>query len=360
MIGSLMSPASALGTLVVVLFTSACAPDASSSIATGRRHDAATTELAGPDTIAATQATADATAHDIDVLADDTERAPETTPETTLVSETTDATTAVCARWNGDRVDLREGSWTGSVASCEVGDVLEPSRTNTLRLVNLYRWLAALPAVEHDADLDAAAQACSLIMAANQDLTHDVPTSWDCYNDAGAGAAGRSNISTAAAVFAIDMYMADFGNEQTLGHRRWILSNSLGPIGIGSATRYSCLEVIGGHGHAGHPWTAWPPEGIVPYGALVQSGWGGQASVDYTGWSVQSDTITLTAASATVTRDGEPAPVTTSPLLEGYGSSTAIKIMPDGWQTEPGHTYHVELHGLTKQIGYDVVVVDCD
>jgi uncharacterized protein YkwD len=359
-VGREFTAVSVRGTLLAALLLEACAPDSSGSIAVGQRHDAATAELAAPDTMAPTGPTADATAQDPDVPSDAPATAADTLADTVTIPETTTATTTVCERWNADRADLREGSWSGSAASCAPGALLEPGPANTLRQVNLYRWLAGLPPVEADADLNVGAQACSLAMHANQTITHDVPASFSCYTALGAATAKVSNIATTAAVYAIDLYMADPGNEQTLGHRRWILSNSLGPIGIGSTSRYSCLSVIGGKGHAGRAWTAWPPEGVVPYGALVQGGNGGQMSVDVTGWSIQSDSLDLGRRDVTVTRDGEVLPITTDVLLGGYGSSSAIKITPAGWHTEPGHTYHVELGGGGQPIAYDVVVVDCD
>ena len=315
--------------------------------------------------LAPTASTADVTADDADVLGDETgttwaETIAETVSDTLPDTDTLTGVAAICDRWNADRVDRREGSWTGSAGSCEPGTLLDPGPANTLRQVNLYRWLAGLPAVETAADLNAAAQACSLAMHANQTITHNVPASWSCYSALGAAAAKVSNIATTAAVYAIDLYMADPGNEDTLGHRRWILSNSLGPIGVGSTSQYSCLNVIGGKGHAGRTWSAWPPEGIVPYEALFQGGNGGQMSVDFTGWSIQSDSLSLRDAEVAVTRDGEPVSVTTAPLAEGYGSSSAIKIVPAGWHTEAGHTYHVEVTGAGYPIAYDVVVVDCD
>ena len=366
MLGREITAVGLRASLLASLVLEACAPDASGSIAVGQRHDAATAELAGPNTMAPTAPTADATAADAtaaDVNAEpDTPSATaaETLAETVITPETISGVSAVCERWNSDRADLREGAWTGSASSCEPGTLLEPGPANTLRQVNLYRWLAGLPPVETAVDLNVGAQACSLAMHANQMITHDVPDSWSCHTALGAAAAQVSNLATTAAVYAIDLYMADPGNEQTLGHRRWILSNSLGPIGIGSTSRYSCLSVIGGKGHAGRGWTAWPPEGIVPYGALVQGGNGGQMSVDVTGWSIQSDSVGLAQRDVTVTRDGEALPITTDVLLGGYGSSNAIKIMPDGWRTEPGHTYRVELTGGGQPIAYDVVVVDCD
>ena len=179
----------------------------------------------------------------------------------------------VCARWSADRVDLDEGSWSGSTDTCEPGDISASGRDNALRLVNLYRWMAGLPEVDTSPERDEAAQACALMMRANNTLDHGPPASWDCYSELGAEAAGRSNLSTIPGVRSVDGYIVDFGqnNAATLGHRRWILSNWLTDIGLGSTDRHSCMHVVGGDGDAGAEWTAWPPPGPVPLQAFTLS-----------------------------------------------------------------------------------------
>ncbi|MCC6620987.1 MAG: CAP domain-containing protein [Deltaproteobacteria bacterium] len=269
------------------------------------------------------------------------------------------AVAAVCARWNADRAERDEGAWTGSIATCDPGDVAEPSRTNTLAQVNLYRWLAGLPPVEADAGKNAAAQACALVMHANDAIEHVVPSGWRCREPSGVQAAGLSNLATVPGVAAVDLYMTDEGVDN-LGHRRWILSNSLGPIGMGSTSRYSCLHVIYGDGDAGQRWTAWPPPGVVPYGALeMGSGWS-RLSTDAAGWSVQSDDVDLRGAEVTVTRDGESLPLDVWTLDSGYGSTFGVGFRPDGWATEPGATYRVRLVLAREELEYDVHVAACD
>ena len=125
------------------------------------------------------------------------------------------------------------------------GDVSPPGRTNTLKLVNLYRYLAYLPPAVLNTTWDAQAQQCALMLDANQQLSHAPPTTWRCYSPEGAAAAGQSNIAGGlAAVAAVDAYVGDAGNPTTLGHRRWILSGWVSEMGIGSTTSYSCLKVI--------------------------------------------------------------------------------------------------------------------
>ncbi len=157
-------------------------------------------DRAGPATTSTATATAD-TSGDASSGRPDTGGTTDGDPEVT----------AVCDRWNADRRARDEGTWTGSVADCDPGDVLDPGRENTLRQVNLYRWLAGLPAVATDAAKNASAQACALIMHANDTIEHVVPSSWRCREPLGAQSAGLSNLATTPGVEALDLYMTDEG-----------------------------------------------------------------------------------------------------------------------------------------------------
>jgi len=263
----------------------------------------------------------------------------------------------MCSRWTADRADMSEGSWSGSVASCDPGDVSADGRANALRVLNLHRWMVGLPEVTTDPMRDELAQACALMMHANGSLSHDPPMGWTCYSSDGATAAGSSNISTGPGVMSVDLYMVDPGNASTLGHRRWILSNSAGPVGLGSTSEYSCMWVLGGAGGGTNQWTAWPSPGPFPFEAISPLGF---ASINDTGWSVQSDDIDLDGAAVTITADGEPRPVTVTTLAGGYGSSSAISMIPQGWVAEVDTTYHVRVEGIAGgPIEYDVEIVDC-
>jgi uncharacterized protein YkwD len=266
-----------------------------------------------------------------------------------------DADATMCARWTADRASATEGSWSGDTRTCDAGDMTASWRAHTLTQVNLYRWLADLPAVDMDDDRNAASQQCALMEDAHGSLSHYPDSTWECYDADGASAAGQSNIATAPAVYAVDLYMEDFGNETTLGHRRWILSNGLGPIGVGSTDAYSCMWVLYGSGTDSTPWTAWPAPGSFPIDAIGS----GNESVDAVGWSLQSDTIDLARASVTVTEGGVDKPVTITQLEAYYGSNYAITFTPEGWRSAAGKTYHVAVTGTSTTIAYDVTMVDC-
>lgn len=298
-----------------------------------------------------------ASSHDTDDTSDSSDTDDTTSGGDTGFAPDDRSAAAVCARWNADRADMREGTWSGSVETCDPGTISEEGHTNALRLYNLYRWLADLPPVVTDPERDRLAQACALLMEANNQLSHDPPMSWECWTEDGAEGAGSSNITTGSSVRSVDGYMIDPGNETTIGHRRWILSNSLGPIGLGSTgDGASCMQNLGGEGRAGKPWMAWPAPGVLPLQATTL---GRQATLDETGWTVQSDDIDLGSASITVTSDGTDMPVSVTQLDDYYGSRYALRFNPEGWETEAGRTYAVSVEGISTPISYEVSVVDC-
>ena len=152
-----------------------------------------------------------------------------------------------------------------------------------------------------------------------------------CFTELGKKGASTSNISSGPGVSSVFSYMVDTGNETTFGHRRIILSNELGPIGLGSAGKdgSSCMQNIGATGKSAKAWQAWPPPGPVPMHAYVDAY---QRSLDSTGWSIQSKNIDLAAAQVTVTSGGQARPVKVEQLTGNYGNNKAIRIVPDGWK----------------------------
>ena len=258
---------------------------------------------------------------------------------------------AICRRWAEDRADLSEGTWTGNAGSCIPGDLIGAGRANALKLINLYRFMAAMPAVTEDPAMDALAQGCALLQTANNSLNHTPPATWLCYTADFGAAAGKSSISSGTLVRAIDSFMAeDPASADTMGHRRWIFSNSLGPVGLGMA-KASCFYQVGGTGKADLPFVPWPPSGPVPITAITTT------KVDTNGWTIQSDSIDVNAGTVAVLDNGQPAAVTQNSLGPNYGSKYAIRFVPSGWKTQPGHTYDVAVSGTT--VSYQLQVLDC-
>lgn len=286
---------------------------------------------------------------------DDTDDSPDA-----IIDPDLERVAAVCDRWSALRADLSEGAWSGDVRACDAGDMTDAWRDRVLESINTHRFLADLPPVTRDPGRDAIAQECALMMHANGTLSHNPPASWACYNDTGASGAGSSNIAESPGIAAMDLYMVDFGNESTFGHRRWFLSNSLGPVGIGSTDRFSCHYVLGGSGSHGAEWVAWPPPGPVPFEVMDPILTFSAPSVDEIGWTVQSDSIALGDATVGVSRGGESLEVESWSLAAWYGSQHAIAFRPVGWSSEPGATYDVSVDTGSRTIEYSVRFVTCD
>jgi len=265
----------------------------------------------------------------------------------------------VCQRWVCDRADVSEGVSTGNVSTCDQGDLLPPGRPNSLKLVNLYRYLAGMPAVTEDPNFDMMAQACAIIQAANP-ITHTPTTSSACYNATGASASNMSSICSGQSVGCIDLYMNDAnGGGPGFGHRQWMFANSLGPVGFGSvgsgrSGTGSCFYQTGGKGKANVPYVAWPPGGPIPLATITTT------NVDKAGWSIQSDTISLpTTVTATVVDGTTNMAVTVTGGLPQYGARYVMSILPNGWTEQAGHNYAVTVSGAGMPISYTIQVVDC-
>jgi uncharacterized protein YkwD len=260
----------------------------------------------------------------------------------------------VCARWKADHASVGEGMWNGATASCMAGDLSADAHDNALRVLNGYRWLVDMPAITEDPTFTAKAQQCALMMRANNSLSHMPPSTWMCYTADGSEGASHCNISSGQLVSSVNGFIVDPGNATTIGHRRWILGNMIGPTGLGGTDRSSCVWTFG-TSKLKVPWLAYP-RGVIPIQAM---GGGFSGTVDGTGWSLQSDTINVESAEVTITSDGASMPVTKTVLQQNVGSRYAIRFNPMGWTSTAGKKYSVTVTGASMPIAYDVEFADC-
>jgi len=204
----------------------------------------------------------------------------------------------------------------------------------------------------------AASAGASQILGGAGGASGTAGSSGACYTDLGAKGASTSNISGGPGVASVLSYMVDSGNETTFGHRRIVLSNELGPIGLGSAGKggSSCMQNIGGTGKATKAWQAWPPPGPFPIQAYSDVY---KRSLDDTGWSIQSKGIDLSAAQVTVTSGGQAQAVKVEQLTGNYGNNKAIRIVPSGWKAAAGSNYAVNVSGIATPISYEIQLIDC-
>ncbi|MEZ5246220.1 MAG: S-layer homology domain-containing protein [Acidimicrobiales bacterium] len=168
---------------------------------------------------------------------------------------------------------------TGDVGSCNAGTTSQAFRDSVVQRVNWYRRMAGLGTVSERSAYSAATQQTSTMMSAQGSLSHTPGAGWACHTDAGATAAGKSNLALGLnGIDAIDAYIRDpGGNNHAVGHRRTILYPQLREVGSG--------DVAGGGGHSAantlhvfddnlwgarpavresRGFIAWPPSGYVP------------------------------------------------------------------------------------------------
>ena len=222
--------------------------------------------------------------------------------------------------------------WNGDVASCTAGNTSSAYQSATRRRVNWYRAMAGIPAsIVFDSGFNIKAQQAALIMSANNNLSHNPPTSWTCYTADGAQAAGKSNLALGSAgPDAIDAYIEDYGSSNNLvGHRRWILYPQTQTMGTGdvvstssSYNRANSLWVFDNNIWGVRPsvrdnFIAWPPKGYVPYQTV------------HPRWSISYPSADFSNATVTINRNGSSITVTKETYATGYGENTLV------WRPSP-------------------------
>ena len=163
--------------------------------------------------------------------------------------------------------------WTGSTGSCDPGTTTQGFKEDVLARV---RWFRAMAGVDTNISLNLEssrlAQEAALVMKANNDLSHEPTSSWDCFTDDAYEGASHSNLSLGDyGVASIDGYIEDWGSDNLpVGHRRWILDPTLAEIGTGDTNYSNALFVISDNTRDNFTtrepdgFVMWPPRGYVP------------------------------------------------------------------------------------------------
>lgn len=267
-----------------------------------------------------------------------------------------------CAAWGEGHVENAGTPWSAGSPMCDPGTMSMEAIDDTLRRVNMFRYLAGLADVPYDGSAHDELMECAGLMSHNDSLSHDPPPSWDCWTSGGADAAGRSNIAFGYGTpgNAIDGYMLD-RNTPSLGHRRWILQPDLASVEVGFSAAGGrpgqCLGVF----ERGEPtslrWTAYPNPGFAPIG-LVQSSRG------IITWSLHANSFGLTGSvGVTVENASTGESLAVDVYTEGGPRSrpvTTIAWTPQGWEPTAGTTYRITVTGgEIGPITYETTLVDC-
>jgi uncharacterized protein YkwD len=256
--------------------------------------------------------------------------------------------------------------FTGVVNNCEAGTISAEAFDKTLKRINYFRKICGLSAnTTWDDTKHIYSQQASLMMSANNSLSHNPPTSWKCYSEDGATGAAKSNIALGAhSADAITLFIRDDGaNNKAVGHRRWILSSRANKFALGSTANACALYCIGlGNTsvNAGTPEFVAYPSKYIPQ-QLVFARWslsvpnakGAFSGVDFTKATVtmtdeQGKNMALTVVSNNDTGFGDQT-IIWEPQGIVKNASTDIKyhVVVDG----------VTVNGAAKKYEYDVNII---
>jgi len=270
----------------------------------------------------------------------------------------------VCDAYKAGIVSATGTVFTPGATECDKGTLSREGIDEAVRRLNMHRYFIGVGPLTDDPSPGGgndAAQACAVISAWNPagPTAHYPDPSAKCYSSLGAGGAGSSNIAWGCGTpgGAIDQWIDDWGNETTMGHRRWFLRPSYQPMGIGlyvGGNNYgsaACATVFSGGNTGRSPaWWAYPGPGFFPV-----------AYANYT-WTVHGQFPSAATAEVTRVSDGSKLAVSVVFLQGSYGNDTAISLQRQGWSAAAGETYHVKLTGGasgTDTLEYDVKPVDC-
>jgi hypothetical protein len=268
----------------------------------------------------------------------------------------------VCAQWKSGHISTTAGSgWTAGATQCDPGTLSNDAVRDVLVRINMFRWMVGLGPVSESTGQRTTYMAGAAVASWNPPGTagnpHFPDPSAKCYTQLGAQGTSTSNLGwgNPTAADAVDQYMIDSGNEQTFGHRRWLMNPPLGRVGIGyyaGGGPYGSAQSLGvfdGSGSGPNPtWVSFPPPGFVPVAA---------ASWDWTFHGPGGDRVQLTVKRQ---RDGVTMPMTRLPLSSGYGSYDVTGFRPQGWLPVAGETYDVSAATTGTPITYEVKPVVCN
>jgi uncharacterized protein YkwD len=266
-------------------------------------------------------------------------------------------------RWKDDHVITAPQPFSRATTNdCDAGTLSAGGHADTLKRINLFRWLSGLGPTTVNTALDTQQQQCAN-MESWWDFTspaspHSPPTTAKCYTAAAATGAGSSNLAWGMGPAAsIDQFVQDNGNASTMGHRRWIVNPPLSGVGLGywegggTYGRAMCMSVFGTAGTGPNPpFVAVPNQGYVPVQVAAWT------------WTFSSAKGGTANAMIAMTRVGDSTsmPVTRMTLQQGFGQP-AISWKPMGWTPAAGETYRVTVSGLTGgDVTYLVKPVTCN
>ena len=241
--------------------------------------------------------------------------------------------------------------------------------------VNYARYVAGLSPVKYDIELSRSAQFGSTLMATTRYFAHSIPQGSkpadmpQAFFNSGNQAVGSSNIGWGHSSQVLFNYSclndSDVSNIDRVGHRAWLLNDSMGKIGFGRSGSFSTTKVFDSSGESlpAGEYVTWPSEGVFPL-ELIDYTYSGSALA----WSFHYNTrdysiegkpgITLTRRSDKKTWKFGSAGSGEFYQTSGYGGFNTFIFRPDTRTLNPstyksGNVFDVSITGLKKRASTD-------
>lgn len=219
-------------------------------------------------------------------------------------------------------------AWTGSISDCKAGTLPDSVHDKVLDRLNYMRRLAGVPDnCVFSSTLNKKCMEAALMMHANYSLSHGPPKDWTCYTQEGAAAAGSSNLSLGygGSEALYGQVEDDGGNNEAVGHRRWILYPDRRVFGHGSTPNAMALWALGSENSLqsqeiqeqyDDAYVAWPaayyfPLNLTPYR-----------------WSLSRNGADFDETRIEMYCNNKRVQLDILPLAYGYGSATIVWV-PD-------------------------------
>jgi uncharacterized protein YkwD len=296
--------------------------------------------------------------------------APTATP-TPTPSPTPSPTPTATASTGPDNVAAAAAFYVSppSATNCMPGQLKTSVTTQVLALVNGIRALHQLPPVGYSTTDEPAAQAASLMMAANGALNHTPPTTWKCYSDLGAAGAGSSDLAGAfqtgnIALQSDDAILGGLMDEvsnivaNNVGHRRWILDPfattfSYGRTVVSGSTGqildFAALKVFNNSGSA-------PAGGVLP--AFIAYPYGDYPARYFKTNSLLSFGVIANASSRYANTAVSYANATVRVTVHNGAELTVSNISSDTAGYGLPNNLQFAVAGLTTGTSYDVTIAN--
>lgn len=245
--------------------------------------------------------------------------------------------------------------WNGSSETCNPGKLSAADQEKFLKRLNYIRRIAGVPdnCIMRE-EWNTKCQAAALMMAANGDLSHNPPKEWKCFTAEGYMGANNSNLSLG--YDGVDALMGqlddDGGNNEAVGHRRWILNPYRKVFGHGSSGSAMALWALGGK-DANYDdkitdtydtkYVVWPPEYYSPVNF-------------YTGrWSFSISNANFDSCTVEILENNRKIGVAILEDHQGYGQNTIV-FEPQGlnYNMTPDTKYTIKIKNV-RSYYYDAV-----